>query len=82
MPPPKVRLHKGIGSGKLKIIPRPSPGSSTSQGNSGGTSQNSSDSQSDQREAQEKFELELAWCIQRLEETLSNGKLNQKQCTY
>lgn len=68
MPPPKLKIHKSSGSGKLKSIPKPQP--STSQTNP------------EQREAQEKFEIELAWCIQRLEETLNSGKLNQnqKQC--
>lgn len=69
MPPPKLKMHRAPGSGKLKSIPRAQPIPSTSQGIQ----------DPDQREAQEKFELELAWCIQRLEETLNSGKLNQKQ---
>uniref|UniRef100_A0A336M2Z0 CSON001169 protein n=1 Tax=Culicoides sonorensis TaxID=179676 RepID=A0A336M2Z0_CULSO len=70
MPPPKLKMHRGTSSGKLKSIPKlQQPIPSTSQGNQS----------EDQREAQEKFELELAWCIQRLEETLNSGKLNQKQ---
>ncbi|XP_063708753.1 UPF0488 protein CG14286-like [Culicoides brevitarsis] len=71
MPPPKLKMHRAPNSGKLKAIPRPQPMPSTSQDH-GAQSQ-------DQREAQEKFELELAWCIQRLEESLNSGKLNEKQ---
>lgn len=63
MAPPKVRMHQKPGAGKLKTLPKPNPTPSTS---------------TPQENAPESFEIELAWCIQRLEESLNSGKLNQK----
>lgn len=68
MPPPKLKMHRAPNSGKLKSIPKLQPIASTSQSGD-----------QEQQNAQEKFELELAWCIQRLEASLNSGKLNQKQ---
>uniref|UniRef100_T1GFC1 Uncharacterized protein n=1 Tax=Megaselia scalaris TaxID=36166 RepID=T1GFC1_MEGSC len=37
------------------------------------------DKESDPEDAQAQFQLELYWCIQQLQNSLNNGKLNEKQ---
>lgn len=79
MAPPKVKLHSKPGAGKLKTISKSKPivaqpSTSTSNGNDENSSTNL---ESD--EVQQRFQLELAWCIQKLEESLNSKKLNQKQ---
>ncbi|XP_049292046.1 UPF0488 protein CG14286 isoform X1 [Anopheles funestus] len=62
MPPTKLKLHKNTGN--LKSIPRPSP--SATKASSDGNAPNASQSEEDRQ-----FELELYWCIQQLESSLS-----------
>uniref|UniRef100_A0A182Q2C6 Uncharacterized protein n=1 Tax=Anopheles farauti TaxID=69004 RepID=A0A182Q2C6_9DIPT len=63
MAPPKVKLHKS--TGKLKSIPRPSTIPSP-------VAQSSAPAPTNElSEADRQFELELYWCIQQLETTLS-----------
>uniref|UniRef100_A0A240PKM7 Uncharacterized protein n=1 Tax=Anopheles atroparvus TaxID=41427 RepID=A0A240PKM7_ANOAO len=72
MAPPKVRLHKS--SGKLKSIPRPqlnSNGSSQQPTSSTGDASNGSTSDASSDETFRQFELELYWCIEQLEKSLS-----------
>ncbi|XP_053684095.1 UPF0488 protein CG14286 [Sabethes cyaneus] len=66
MPPPRARLHKS--TGKLSSIPkRPSSqGSNTSNGASTANSPVGPGTETDGQ-----FELELYWCIQQLENSLS-----------
>uniref|UniRef100_A0A182MY55 Uncharacterized protein n=1 Tax=Anopheles dirus TaxID=7168 RepID=A0A182MY55_9DIPT len=64
MAPPKLKLHKN--TGKLKSIPRPNsiPPSPAASGSAPASAAAPS-------EADRQFELELYWCIQQLETTLS-----------
>ncbi|XP_055313404.1 UPF0488 protein CG14286 [Sitodiplosis mosellana] len=91
MPPPKAKLHKN--TGRLKninnsYVSSPSSGNRNNQvavniqstpniqahNEAPASASNSGDSP-----AIEQFELELYWCIQTLENSLSSGKLNAKQ---
>lgn len=94
MPPPRAKLHKN--TGRLKNI-NSSYTSSSSSGNRQNpvpiNNANSSNteprnetpagaSNSGDSSAIEQFELELYWCIQTLENSLSSGKLQAKQGTH
>lgn len=76
MAPPKMKLHNKPGSGKLKHIPKPKP---VHQLQTPSTSSQDPTPSVDPAEVQERFQMELAWCIQKLEESLNSKKLNQKQ---
>lgn len=68
----KIQLHGS--SGKCKSLPKATtPVASTSAGTS---TVLDGDPNS---ELAQKFELELCWCIQQLQTSLKNGKLNAKQ---
>lgn len=84
-PPPKAKLHKS--TGRLKNI-NSSYANSSSSASSNNRLANASSSTPIALEnrnnavevpAIEQFELELYWCIQTLENSLSSGKLNPKQ---
>lgn len=72
MPPPKLKLYK---TGKLKTISKPQQ---TEVSHTAGLEGSSTSSQLDSENVRQ-FELELAWCIQTMESSLSAGKLNAGQ---
>lgn len=93
MPPPKAKLHKN--TGRLKNINNSYVSSPTSGNRANQVAVNnqntpniqpprndvpaSASTSGDASSAMEQFELELYWCIQTLENSLSSGKLNAKQ---
>lgn len=73
MPPPKLKLYK---TGKPKTLSRPP----TLSNNAVGTASSSPNTLGElDSESVRQFELELAWCIQTMESSLSGGKLNATQ---
>lgn len=92
MPPPKAKLHKN--TGRLKNINSSYVNSSSSgnRGNQVAVINQSTPNIQSRNEASpvgasnaidssaiEQFELELYWCIQTLENSLSSGQLTAKQ---
>lgn len=79
MPPPKARLHKS--TGKLKTIPKvaQSAASQSPSGSAGSTSSPQSSSSNPAPEADRQFELELYWCIQQLENSLSAPHMRENK---
>lgn len=94
MPPPKAKLHKNTGRLKninsshgesrngIREVAVRNPVTVNNQNNPQTSAHNetpASTSNSGDSPAIEQFELELYWCIQTLENSLSTGKLNAKQ---
>lgn len=92
MPPPKHKLYQK--TGKVKNIQaessgitsrngRPAPESSRITNHAAQhqneTSSTTNASASEPSDADRQFELELCWCIQAMETSLTAGKLNEKQ---
>ncbi|XP_058128458.1 UPF0488 protein CG14286 [Anopheles ziemanni] len=69
MAPPKVKLHKS--TGKQKYVPRPNSSGSSLQSPTGNVPNAAASDTSPATEADRQFELELYWCIQQLETSLS-----------
>lgn len=71
MPPPKLKLYK---TGKPKTLSKPPTIAVSQTASSSSNTSNELDSENVRQ-----FELELAWCIQTMESSLSGGKLNGSQ---
>lgn len=68
MPPNKLKLHKTTGKNTRKLQ-KPIENTSESEASSSNL----------EIPNQEKFEVELCWCVQQLQKALNSGKLNNKQ---
>ncbi|XP_055390353.1 UPF0488 protein CG14286 [Condylostylus longicornis] len=75
--PPKAKLYNK--TGKLKIIGQNKSHNNVTNNNGAVEVQDNVAGSSRDSEADCQFELELCWCIQQLENSLSSGKLNDKQ---
>lgn len=95
MPPPKVKLHKTTGRlKKINITYTSSSANDNRENQVTLNNQNIPNAQANrdrndvsttrsipaaESPASEQFELEVYWCIQTIENSLSSGKLNAKQ---
>ncbi|XP_033329623.2 UPF0488 protein CG14286 [Megalopta genalis] len=74
MPPkPKPGYKKSAVAKKSTTTPKPTSSASTSENKNAETTSGLT------QEAEDQFELELCWCIQQLETSLTAGKLSDKQ---